>query len=407
MIEGCVKITLLILTHPHTSNIIYAMKKRIEFIILMIACLTACVQESGFNIKADIAGMPDGLKVYLKNKRQILDSAVTQAGQFTFAGKVEHPFSADIVIETPGNGMFSGRSFDLFLENSDIQIEGQWKDFFKMKITGSALEDEYASYCKLRDSLSDCLLKGVDERYWNVYNGHLYNNTFTAECIPQGIEIAKLQEIADKQLLQLAGDFIKAHPASPVSLKILDRLLYSGSRFTIAELDNWTNTLTPDLKQTATYKEMEKKLSTYRETAKGEKFIDFPVEDVNGKKGMLSDYVQPDKYNMLEVWASWCGHCRVEIPHLKIIQDKYGDRFNIIAVSTDKEDADWRKAMNEDKPNYLQLRAIKDENGKDVMDYYHQNALPYSLLIDVKARIVGADGRGARLDMNLEKWYGE
>lgn len=383
------------------------MKKNIGLIIVMIVCLTACIQEKGFKISADIANIPDGLKVYLMNGRQVLDSTVTQDGQFAFAGKVEHPFSADIEIKTPGNGMFSGRSFDFFLENSDIQVKGEWKDFYKMKITGSALEDEYASYCKLRDSLSDSLLKGVDERYWNVYNGHLYNNTFTAECIPQGIEIAKQREIADKQLLQLDSDFIKTHPTSPVSLKILERLLYSGSRFTMAEIDDWTNTLTPGLKQTDTYKELEKKLSIYRITAKGEKFIDFPVEDMNGKKGMLSDYVQPDKYNMLEVWASWCGHCRVEIPHLKIVQEKYGDRFNIIAVSTDKEDADWRKAMNEDKPNYLQLRAIMDENGKNVMDYYHLNAIPYTLLIDGKSRIVGADGRGASLDLYLEKWYGE
>lgn len=372
---------------------------------MITACLMACMPESGFKITANIAGIPDGLKVYLKNRRQVLDSTVTQAGQFAFAGKVEQPFSADIVIETPGNGMFSGRAFDFFLENSDIRIEGQWKDFYKMKITGSALEDEYAAYTRQRDALSDSLQQGLNERYWEAYNGPLYDNSFTAACIQPGIEIEQQRQAARKQEHQLAVDFIKAHPASPVSLKILERLLYSGSRFTLAEIDEWTNALTPDLKQTDTYKEVEKKLSTYRETAKGEKFIDFPVEDMQGKKGMLSDYIQPGKYNMLEVWASWCGHCRVEIPHLKIVQERYGDRFNIIAVSADKEDADWRKAMQEDKPNYLQLRAIKDEKGKNVMDYYRLNGIPYSLVIDGEGRIVTNNARGAALDLLLQERY--
>lgn len=381
------------------------MKKKIAFMIVMIACLTACVQESGFKITANIDGIPDGLKVYLKNRRQVLDSTATQAGQFTFAGKVKHPFSADIEILTPGKGMFSGRVFDLFLENSDIQVEGQWKDFYQMKITGSALEDEYAAYIRQRDALSDSRQQELHKQYWEVYEGHLYDNTFTAACIQPGIGIEKQKKAMEQQETQLAVDFIKAHPASPVSLKILERLLYSGSRFTLAEIDEWTNALTPDLKQTDTYKEVEKKLSTYRETAKGEKFIDFPVEDMQGKKGMLSDYIQPGKYNMLEVWASWCGHCRVEIPHLKIVQERYGDRFNIIAVSADKEEADWRKAMREDKPNYLQLRAIKDEKGKNVMDYYRLNGIPYSLVIDGEGRIVTNNARGAALDLLLQERY--
>ena len=48
---------------------------------------------------------------------------------------------------------------------------------------------------------------------------------------------------------------------------------------------------------------------------KGRPCVDFKVVNVNGKEGMFSDYVKPGKYNMLEVWALWCGHCRVVIPH--------------------------------------------------------------------------------------------
>ena len=128
---------------------------------------------------------------------------------------------------------------------------------------------------------------------------------------------------------------------------------------------------------------------------------------MNGKEGMFSDYVKPGQYNMLEVWASWCGHCRVEIPHLKMVQEKYGDRFNIIAVSWDKEDAEWRKAMKEDQPSYLQLRAVKDENGNDVGTAYGLHGIPFSLVIDGEGKIVQQEARAANLDLLMETLYGE
>ncbi len=60
---------------------------------------------------------------------------------------------------------------------------------------------------------------------------------------------------------------------------------------------------------------LEEKLAERCKLAKGRPCVDFKVVDVNGKEGMFSDYVKPGKYNMLEVWALWCGHCRVVIPH--------------------------------------------------------------------------------------------
>ena len=62
-------------------------------------------------------------------------------------------------------------------------------------------------------------------------------------------------------------------------------------------------------------KALEEKLAERCKLAKGRPCVDFKVVDVNGKEGMFSDYVKPGKYNMLEVWALWCGHCRVVIPH--------------------------------------------------------------------------------------------
>lgn len=384
------------------------MKNKIGYIIALFLCLAACRQEPGYKVTVTVAGMPDGLKVYLEDRNsRALDSTVTENESFVFEGKVETPFYADFDIKTPGD-RFVGRVFSLFLENSDIRVESNWEeDFFDMKITGSALQDEYAAYEKRLEPLYRKLHNELYEKYWNAYSRYLYENCFEAGHIPAGMEIARLQNQVTEQVQKVMMEFVGTHSASPVALKVLDNLLGYASSFTADEIDGWTKPLSPELKRTEAYRALEEKIAVYKETAKGEKFIDFRVVDVNGKEGMLSDYVQPGKYNLLEVWASWCGHCRVEVPHLKILRKKYGDRFNIIAVSTDKTDEEWRKAMNADKPNYLQLRAVKDDKGKDVGDYYRLRGIPYSLVIDGEGRIVSENGRGAKLDVLLEEQYGK
>lgn len=88
-----------------------------------------------------------------------------------------------------------------------------------------------------------------------------------------------------------------------------------------------------------------------------------------------------------------------------MVQEKYGDRFNIIAVSWDEDETEWREAINEDQPNYIQLRALKDDQGKDVGNCYHLKGIPYSLIIDGDGRIVTTEGRAAKLDLLLEELY--
>ena len=135
-----------------------------------------------------------------------------------------------------------------------------------------------------------------------------------------------------------------------MALKVLDNLLGYASSFTADEIDGWMGTLAPELKCTEAYRALEEKIAVYKETAKGEKFIDFAVVDKNGKEGRFSDYVQPGRYTLLECWASWCGPCRAEIPHLKHVHTLYGKRFNIIAVSVDQNEAEWKRHCRKRTP---------------------------------------------------------
>jgi peroxiredoxin len=59
---------------------------------------------------------------------------------------------------------------------------------------------------------------------------------------------------------------------------------------------------------------------------------DFTLADIEGKPHRLSDYRGKDV--ILVFWATWCGPCKLEIPHLKELRSSYSqDKLAILAVS--------------------------------------------------------------------------
>lgn len=44
------------------------------------------------------------------------------------------------------------------------------------------------------------------------------------------------------------------------------------------------------------------------------------------------------KVALVNFWATWCGPCREEIPHLVRLQERYPDQLQVIGVSTDEGD---------------------------------------------------------------------
>ena len=63
---------------------------------------------------------------------------------------------------------------------------------------------------------------------------------------------------------------------------------------------------------------------------------DVAVKDLNDKEITLADY--KGKVVLVNFWATWCGPCRLEIPSLIEMQDKYGPRgFTVLGVAMDEE----------------------------------------------------------------------
>jgi thiol-disulfide isomerase/thioredoxin len=78
------------------------------------------------------------------------------------------------------------------------------------------------------------------------------------------------------------------------------------------------------------------------------------IQSVNGAKFRLSDF--KDKVVVVDLWATWCGPCRLEIPHLVDLQKEYGGKgVEIIGLTTENPEEDEAKVRDfarEFKINY-------------------------------------------------------
>lgn len=64
---------------------------------------------------------------------------------------------------------------------------------------------------------------------------------------------------------------------------------------------------------------------------------DSTIESLDGESFRLADY--QGKVVVLDLWATWCGPCRLEVPHLVAIGNEYGERgVEVIGLSTENPD---------------------------------------------------------------------
>ena len=111
-------------------------------------------------------------------------------------------------------------------------------------------------------------------------------------------------------------------------------------------------------------------------------YVKVILEDTQGRSIPLGKYA--GKVRLFNIWASWCGPCRMEIPHLNRLYDRARDHgLVVIGVSVDDSPADvaaFVKATPIKYPSGMMNPGL----GKLLGD---PEAVPTSLLVDRTGRL--------------------
>lgn len=113
--------------------------------------------------------------------------------------------------------------------------------------------------------------------------------------------------------------------------------------------------------------------------------ITFPVELENGEEYIVSP--AGGKVRLLNLWASWCAPCLVEMPSLDRLQGKLGsDKFEVLAINEDFQGAlKAREFMDKLELQHLTLYADPTMIGTFSIA---ENKLPTSLVINKEGYVI-------------------
>jgi peroxiredoxin len=82
---------------------------------------------------------------------------------------------------------------------------------------------------------------------------------------------------------------------------------------------------------------------------------------------------------MVNFWASWCGPCRQEMPHLEALHQRYSSLgFTLLGVNVDKDGADAREFLEETPVSFPVLFDPESQ----VSELYEVVAMPSTVLVD-------------------------
>ena len=117
----------------------------------------------------------------------------------------------------------------------------------------------------------------------------------------------------------------------------------------------------------------------------GDAAIDFTYPDKDGNNVALSDFIGSVVY--VDVWATWCGPCRAEMPFLHDLEAEYSDKnVTFIGVSVDEEKNRqvWLDMMEEKDMQGVQIFA---DGWSQITKDYAINGIPRFMLFDTEGNV--------------------
>lgn len=146
-----------------------------------------------------------------------------------------------------------------------------------------------------------------------------------------------------------------------------------------------------------------KQLETESATAEGSRMKDFSMNGIDGKPMSIMQEIGRNKITIIDFWASWCGPCRNEMPHMVALYDKYKAKgLGIVGISLDNKQKDWETATKTLGIKWPQMSDLKGwDNAAARM--FNIRSIPQVIVVDQKGVILKKGLRGEA----LEKFVGE
>ena len=334
--------------------------------------------------------------IYVANGKRQSDTVELNKGKFAFKGQISSPVKAILVVlkssDNPrmmlsigyGGDVMGRDGRQVYLDKGTITLKG---DSLKTAtIKGSAAQRDFDELQKLRRPVVTKL---------EAINKEMTNLNSKRESEEYKAAYANLLKTM-KEFGPIEEAFIASHPDSWVSWHALTGKSIISD---VKKFEAQFNGMNASFRNSDEGKKLEEKIRKSYKTSMGAVAPEFAQNNLEGQPITLSSL--RGKYVLIDFWASWCGPCRAENPHVKAAYEKFKDKnFEILAVSLDNKKDAWVQAIEKDGLPWLHVSDLLGWKNA-VAEQYDVKAIPQNWLLDPNGVIIGQNMRGKDLEEKL------
>jgi len=275
----------------------------------------------------------------------------------------------------------------LILDGHNMEISGDYNDFDKLSIKGSAAS-----------KATQKLLVEINTQYTAIDSFEtLINDEKASNRTPTESMFSQLAE-AQEQIDAFLRVFTDTS-SSPMAALLAAQMMDVGSQHdALKKLQQRMQASFADSKYTQWLSSI---LADY-DSWIGREAPEITMKDRNDNNLALSSL--RGNYVLLDFWASWCGPCRRENPNVVRLWNKYKDKgFTVYSVSLDNKKQAWLDAIEKDGLGWNSH--VSELNGwsTSILTTYGVNSIPSAFLLDADGMVIAKDLRGYSLEKKLSE----
>lgn len=120
-------------------------------------------------------------------------------------------------------------------------------------------------------------------------------------------------------------------------------------------------------------------------TSPGNHYIDLTGENAKGNQIKMSNYIDSNKYTLLDFWASWCPYCIKELPELQNLYETLGEKgLEIVGIAVRDKPEDTILCVEKNNIKW----PILYNTQKVPYDVYGFSGIPHHILLNPEGEIV-------------------
>jgi len=336
---------------------------------LAAAVLAGCSTQSKYVITGQLDDA-DGKMVYLRDRSEMIDSAVVENGAFRIEGVVEQPRAA-YLYDHREPAAAQMRAF-VILEKGQMTLKPVGDGRFAVAGTPS----------------NDAGIRVNEKR-----------NALLEEYRAEETTDERREEIVEA-FYDVSTEAVRENADNYFGVLLLQDVMYEK---TAAEVQELIEGFSPAMQEHPTMVEIKDYVAKKLLTEPGQSYVDFSQPTADGEPLSLSSAIgnPANKYVLLDFWASWCGPCMGEVPALKETYAAYHDKgFEIFGVSLDNDKERWMGAVEKNGMNWIHVSDLQGWQNAAAAEY-GVRSIPANFLIDSEGKIVATGLRGDDLKAKI------